>query len=512
MRLKRCTTTTTILQEDNCNIDRLTSLPLELLICILSFLPTKDAAVACLSSKRMITHVFHSLTCLDFDDSPICHCNTKPYAIKRFPTFVAFVDSVLLSYQSRYLTSFRLGVGPRFLSRYCHVSKHQYDDFQPMEEQCKKGCYPELKSMHINTWISFPLTFCGLMEIDLRVHVREEGDIQLPPEIFTCETLEVLKLDTNLGLHQASTLPSFRLPKLKLLSFHAAMIPDDDLVTRLVSSCPLLEDLTVVATWVHARFISISSPSVRRLYLEVWNIYEENYKTDFVLIHAPNLEYLHYNDNLASHYIITKMDCLIEANLEIEANDLEIEYEVSGQQKLSLLRPLSNVQHLIMIDRFLEELNHEAVKDQLPVFHNLKRVELGYDEGRCWDKILLAFLNHSPALETIVFPQGLTSSPHDYRVDEEDFASEQQFCRTVLANVPTCCKDHLKEIVVKDFNGYEREIDLIQFLLRHALVLEKLVMYPCCWANVDRMRVVECTLQNLPKASVTCSIQLVYMF
>ncbi|KAL2934341.1 hypothetical protein RDABS01_017460 [Bienertia sinuspersici] len=205
------------------------------------------------------------------------------------------------------------------------------------------------------------------------------------------------------------------------------------------------------------------------------------------------------------------MDCLIEANLEIEANDLEIEYEVSGQQKLTLLRPLSNVQHLTMIDRFLEELNHEAVKDQLPVFLNLKRVELGYDESRCWDKILLAFLNHSPTLETIVFPQGLTSSPHGY-CDDEEFVSEQQFCRTTLANVPTCCKYHLKEIVVKDFNGYEREIDLVQFFLRHALVLEMLVMYPCCSANVDQMRVVESTLQNLRRASVNCSIQVVYMF
>lgn len=97
-----------------------------------------------------------------------------------------------------------------------------------------------------------------------------------------------------LNLDQASTSTSFRLPSLKLLSFRAAMIPDDGLVTRLVSSCPILEDLTLVATWKHACYISISSSSLRRLSLEVWNKFEEHHSSDLVLIHTPNLEYLHY--------------------------------------------------------------------------------------------------------------------------------------------------------------------------------------------------------------------------
>ncbi|XP_021736843.1 F-box/LRR-repeat protein At4g14103-like [Chenopodium quinoa] len=502
MRLKRCTSTTTTLQEDvdNRNLDRLTCLSDELLIYIISSLPTKDAAAACASSKRMITNIFHSLTHLNFDDSPISHCSVTPYAIERFPTFVAFVDSVLQSYHSRYLTSFSLGVGAPFLERSRDNHKHR-------EYRCCNGFCPDLKSTHINAWISFPLTFSGLKELNLRIHVREEGVIQLPPEVFKCETLEILKLDTNLGLDQASTYTSFRLPSLKLLSLHAAMIPDDGLVTRLVSSCPILEDLTLLATWKHACYISISSPSLRRLSLEVLNKFEEHHSSDLVLILTPNLEYLYYGGDLASHYNIINMDRLVKADLVIENDSLEITFEVSGQVKLSLLRPLSNVQHLTVNDTFLEELNHKELKDQLPVFCYLKCLELGFNEGSFWDSILLGFLNRSPVLETLVFPEGLTVYPELY--DEEELASEQQFCRTALVDVPTCCRYHLKKIVIKNFLGYDREIDLIQFFLTNALVLENLVLYPDPSANVDQMMTVQSTLQNLPRASVTCSIQVV---
>lgn len=48
------------------------------------------------------------------------------------------------------------------------------------------------------------------------------------------------------------------------------------------------------------------------------------------------------------------MDRLVEADLDIENDLLEVAFEVSGQLKLSLLRPLSNVQHLTLIDLFLQ--------------------------------------------------------------------------------------------------------------------------------------------------------------
>uniref|UniRef100_A0A803MLW9 F-box domain-containing protein n=1 Tax=Chenopodium quinoa TaxID=63459 RepID=A0A803MLW9_CHEQI len=169
LRLKPCSSTTTTLQNDlNCGdyllLDRLTNLPDEL-IRILSLLPTKDAAVTSILSKRM-SCIFPFITSLDFDDSPISHCSDPPFAIQHFPTFVTFVDSVLSAYQSQYLTSCKLGLGVRL---------HGH------------------------------MLFGLRKELDLRIQVKEPGDCLLPLEIFTCETLEVLKLDVNLSLDRTST-------------------------------------------------------------------------------------------------------------------------------------------------------------------------------------------------------------------------------------------------------------------------------------------------------------------
>ncbi|XP_021749667.1 F-box/LRR-repeat protein At4g14103-like [Chenopodium quinoa] len=499
LRLKPCSTTT--LQNDrNCGdiliSDRLTNLPDELLIRILSLLPTKDAAVTSILSKRMRC-IFPLITSLEFDDSPISHCSDFPFAIQRFPTFVTFVDSVLSAYKSQYLTRFKLGVGADFTDTSCTDCK-----FNGPEE---KDCCPDLKATQVNAWISFPLTRCGLRELDLRIQVKQPGDCLLPLEIFNCETLEVLKLDVNLSLDKTSTMSSFHLPNLKLLQLRVAFIFEEAFVTRLVSGCPVLEDLIVDVYWNHVHFTNISSPSLRRLCLFVNKLdYVDN--TDCVIINTPNLEYLEYTDNLALQYSVPNMNCLVKADVYLENQLLREEFEVSSVQMLTFIRPLSNVQHLTLSGACIEVLSYVDVNDHLPVFNNLKRLEL-YHCCNSWDKLLLAFLNCSPVLETLVFPTGFVSSGDttSSRYNQDTCVLERRFCEEALSVVPSCCRNHLKRIVIKYYYGIERELCLIRFLLRYALVLEDLVLFRRKFAKADRM-FLENTLQNLPRASVACSI------
>ncbi|KMT18270.1 hypothetical protein BVRB_2g024350 [Beta vulgaris subsp. vulgaris] len=449
------------------SVDMLSSLPDELLIRILSLLPTKDVAAICSLSRRLMP-VFPWITTLDLDDSPIVHCLKHPYAIQRFPNFVAFVDTVLGVHQSSYLTRFRLGLASDFSAGY-------------LPGCCggQKDCFPDLNFTLVKAWICFPIARYGLRELDLHIHLRQSDDCQLPTEIFTCETLEVLKIDVNLGLDQVSTMPSFNLPNLKKLHLSASLFPDDGLVSRLVSSCPLLEDLTAKGWWKDGQSTIISSPSLRRLALTIERDTCELDNPDFVLIQTPNLEHLDYADNLALHYSVPSMQSL----------------------------------HLYLHGSCMKDLDFVEVKDQLPLFPNLKNLSLDIDVDSVLDRSLLAFLNSSPVLETLVFPRGLGSVSIE-GCDDDDrnrFELNQEFCRSAQA-IPSCCKSHLKRIEIKIFYGLRQEVDLIEFMLRHALVLEELVIrgdsvwLPKSISRVDK-KSAESTLKMLQRASANCSIQ-----
>ncbi|XP_021736531.1 F-box/LRR-repeat protein At1g55660-like, partial [Chenopodium quinoa] len=261
---KQCTATCTTardVQNHNVNeilVDRLTNLPDELLIQIISLLPTKDAAAISALSRRF-RRVFPLITSLDFDVSPVSFCLKHPYATERYPTFVSFVDTVLQVHKSRYLTKFRLKVSRE------DFNAVYFDGYTFIG--CQPSCLPDLKPPRLYAWISYPLTLCGLRELDLSILVSEPGDSQLPPAIFTCETLEVLKLEVNIGLDHVFTMPTYRLPNLKSLLLSASVISDDGFLTRLVSSCPVLEDLTFKPSMNVAKIFAITSSSLRRLCL-----------------------------------------------------------------------------------------------------------------------------------------------------------------------------------------------------------------------------------------------------
>ncbi|XP_021740427.1 F-box/LRR-repeat protein At4g14103-like [Chenopodium quinoa] len=392
----QCNTTyTTVWDVQNHNVsqvlvDRLTSLPDELLIRILSLLPTKDAAATSVLSRRL-RRVFPLLTSLDLDISPISLCLEHPYAIERFPTFVSFVDTLLQAHQSQYLTKFRLHVNTADFD----TTYFKYNGCTVIG--CKQGCLPHLKSPGLYTWISYPLNLCGLRELDLRILVREPGDSQLPPAIFTCETLETLKLEVNLGLDQVFTMPSYRLPNLKLLLFSSLSLSEDGFLPRLVSSCPVLEDLTFKPCTNHVNITAITSTSLRRLCLIMikWPDFQED-NSDFVLINTPNLELLEYRDNLAKCYSIPAMHCLVKAVLRIESL-LKFEESVPMiEVMLSLVRPLSYAQHLSLCSFIVQEFDYvdeKVLKDQLPVFPNLTHLELGGGgTDNYWNKLLLPLL------------------------------------------------------------------------------------------------------------------------
>ncbi|KAH9606201.1 hypothetical protein KSS87_002004 [Heliosperma pusillum] len=482
-----------------CNTDRLNGLPDELICQILSLLPTKDAAVASLSSRKMGS-AFMYLTALDFDDSPISYCaSNHPLFVDDFPLFKTFVNNVLQTSQSPHLSRFRIGFGGDL-----KISQRHF--YEP-SNVCGAACFPDVESTLLQKWIGFPLNYSGIRKIDLRIHVRMPG--KLPSALFACQTLEVLKLDTNLDFELVSSMPSFMLPNLKVLQFHSIIIPEDDFLTRLVSKCPSLEELYINCWWKYGNSVIISSRSLQklRLYLN-----RDDEYSDFISIDTPNLKWFKYGDLLGLRYSIApSMKTLFKASINVW-NNLDTPAE-SLDSMLRLLTAVSNVQRLrlmtscVQVSLCMKVLDREESKNQLPVFHNLRHLKLGHEVASKWDIVLLEFLKSSPILETLGFPKGLyLSRPSGRDDDDEDRAElERQFFRK-NQEPPPCCKCYLKRIYIKKCWGSEREVELVRFLLKITVVLDELSII--CEDTVNKPSF-ESTLMKLPKTSSTCLITVI---
>ncbi|KAK9664230.1 hypothetical protein RND81_14G027400 [Saponaria officinalis] len=292
---------------ERCSADRLTSLPDEVLSKILSLLSTKDAVAMQLLSKKMNRDVLALVTSLDFDDSIISYCVKRPHLVDRVPLFEEFVDNTLRRFFRRYpLTRFSLHVGG---------DKTNYiEKFDSSLHTCRGQCLPFPEPCRLNARITFPFIHPGLRELDIFFHVTEieTCEFHIPPQLFTCQSLEVLKLDSNLELNgDKFSIVSF--PNLKLLHFRSLTIVDDDFINRLISNCPSIEDLAITrCCWKEAYHLAVSSHSLRRLELVI-----ERWLADtnpaLVVFDTPNLQYFNYDDALAYRYSVTYMNALVQA-------------------------------------------------------------------------------------------------------------------------------------------------------------------------------------------------------
>ncbi|XP_074282286.1 F-box/LRR-repeat protein At4g14103-like [Silene latifolia] len=504
--LKRCCTCSNSLRP--CSADRLTSLPDELLTRILSMLPTKDAAASQVLSKRM-PRVFCCITSVDLDDSPVSHCVEYPHLVERSSLFESFVDNVLhnLSLSQQPLTRFRLRLGGDKTTFYrSHTAYHE----------CKPTCFPNLEPDRLYAWISYPLAHCGLRELDLSFHVPNPAECKLPPGLFTRQLLEVLTLDSNIEINSSTEIPPICLPNLKILNLHSFVFNDHDFVTKLVSNCPALEDLSIsYCFWEKADCLTISSQSLQRFTFLVFT--EEEKCGDIVLIETPNLQYFRYSDNLAMKYIIN-MNALVEASVRVHNTEV-FTFEAAFRNQLSFTRALSNVEYLSLFGWFPKGFYYAAeFKESLPMFRNLKTLKLDAFCGSCcsgrWDIVLLSICHRSPLLEELVFMEGFFNfykTCFIHKPNSLDAATLEATSWGLTQIIPSCCESHLKRIRTYSCCGRDEELNMIRFLLGKASVLKELVIsmskgHKGILFDTPKLNQFKNKLEEIPRASNSCSI------
>ncbi|XP_020223370.1 F-box/FBD/LRR-repeat protein At2g04230 [Cajanus cajan] len=192
--------------------DRISHLPDVLLLQILSLLPTKQAVITGILSKRW-RPLWPAVSLLDFDDE----CSPEPR--HGDAGFAEFVYSVLLLQDAPTIERFRL--------------------------RCRS---PNSCVGHIPTWLCH-VTRRRVEHVELSLSLSRY--VALPRQLFNCDTISVMKLN---GVYfNVLALFSVRLPLLRVLHVgDRVLFGCHDYVVKLLAGCPMLEDLVLESTYVDA--------------------------------------------------------------------------------------------------------------------------------------------------------------------------------------------------------------------------------------------------------------------
>ncbi|WCJ20285.1 F-box/RNI-like/FBD-like domains-containing protein [Euphorbia peplus] len=130
------------------------------------------------------------------------------------------------------------------------------------------------------SWISYAITH-NVKKLDLCM----PGNVKLPPTLFNCTTIRVLKLTDGIDLDVPE---SVSLPNLKVVHFQSLPSLCDDSISRILSGSPILKKLVIYRSGTDGvNILSIVSSTLKTLIITSHNgnPYE-------VVIDAPKLEYL----------------------------------------------------------------------------------------------------------------------------------------------------------------------------------------------------------------------------
>lgn len=218
-----------IISTSESKVDKISSLPDEILFRILSFVSTKEAVATSVLSKRW-TNLWHYLPNIDFTDIRV---NTVESNLR----FNEFVYSVLVSRDasgSRFIDSFHLNI------QYSDSHLAYNKEFPNLTKWVNSVVQRGLKYLHLRLRVPLPDHFSGYPYFP-----------KLPISIFTCKTLVSLNLSWFRVDGFSFTSVGFEFPSLKTLSLRLIKFSEVRDFMLLLAGCPILEDLHVALVFFY---------------------------------------------------------------------------------------------------------------------------------------------------------------------------------------------------------------------------------------------------------------------
>ncbi|CDY07494.1 BnaA07g25730D [Brassica napus] len=390
--------------------DRLSALPNTLITQILLYLPTKESIKTSFLSKRF-KDLWLQVPGLEFHSH-------EPAAIKNF-----------------IVTFFQINRGSR-LQRF----KITYNG----RNVCLHGTSEFIAGV-VNR---------GVQQLDVGSSTlkRSLTNDLVHVNIYKSNTLVSLKL-ANVGMQNP---PEFgvSLPCLKTMHLEDITTKDPLIVEKLISGCPVLEDLTVFRVFDdNVPFLRVRSQCLKRFRVKFGRsrkIYGKEYAVE---VDAPELKYMNFRDDLSDKVVVKNLSSLFKVDIDTQfgTSTLQIKKSIISD----FLKGIPSVRHMIISQPTLEVLYSCMKHGPFTKFCNLTRLEASF----C--TVLLQTLPY--------FLEGFPKLKH-LTLDLEPENLE-------LTVVPQCLLCTLECVEVKEVATVEKAgKKRARYILENSLVLKKLVL------------------------------------
>ncbi|KAJ0076456.1 hypothetical protein Patl1_33606 [Pistacia atlantica] len=249
----------------------------------------------------------------------------------------------------------------------------------------------------VNSWVSTAISR-KVQELDLSL----DFSIVLPDSLFTSESLNILKL--NFGFKVPL---SIQLPNLKTLHIRVRDNLSAQLLEKLFSSCPVIQELTLhIDRLNNSEKITISSPTLKTL-LVVCRDSSLRELEDFVMtIYAEKLSYLKFINCAIMKVLPCNLSSLHYAYID-EQTSIHGVKEIMVQHAINLLGGIHYVKFLTLSNDILEYLSYEEnLQVYLPEFRCLTHLKVIWGEPDYTNhQVLNTILQKSPNVESLEIPQ-----------------------------------------------------------------------------------------------------------
>ncbi|CAA7016739.1 unnamed protein product [Microthlaspi erraticum] len=411
-------------------MDRISRLPDELLCHVLSCLTTKEAALTSVLSKRW-RNLFAFVPNLDLDDSVFL----RPEREGVLESFMDFVDRVLALQGDSPINKFSLKV--------------------------KTGVDPD----RANRWICLAIKR-GVLVMDLCIDF--ETRYVVPLEVFMSRTLVKLKITTfSLGFWSGDV----SLHMLKTLALDSVRFSKGQL-QKLLSACPVLEELNMVEVHFANSTETLSSASLKTLTIDCVNFLRA-FSFD-----TPNLVCLNYSDSESDDYPLVNLRSLVEAHIKIrvyyqQLDDLQTR---SGDWTKDDIYRFGNVLKLVLGICHVQKLylSHGAFQviavssQAMPVFNNLTFLDIDTSMDIGW-QAMPVLLRNFPHLDTLVITQLLHCVT--------DKCGDVCICKSREEKGRSLMSCPVKRLEIREFDGLTRDLEMVKHFLDYLPCLKEMEIY-----------------------------------